>query len=746
MVAVGIAAWSGCLLAAFTGWWGLTGVGILLAAAGRWPRQRTTLLVLALVCLSTMACLALRQQTIETSPVEALARERAVGEVEFVVRSDPRLWSGRFGERVMFRAEAVMVTARGKVHRVRTPVLVSGSVEWVRVRLGATVAASARLGPSLDPDTAAVISVRGSPVVTAEPAWWWRPAERAREGIRIAVADQPPGPRALVPALVDGDDARMDPTLVDDFRTTGLTHLTAVSGTNLTLIVGFLLILARGVGIQARGLMIVGALGVVGFVLLARTEPSVVRAAVMGSVALLGMGLGRVVGTRTLGVAVTFLMLFDPWLATTPGFVLSVSATAGILFLSPGWRDRMARWMPRWAAEALSVPLAAQLACTPMVAALSGEVSIAAVVANVLVAPVVGPVTVFGLLGGLIAMVWEAGGQLVAAPGALSARWIIWVATHGSDLPTPAFEIGTSPTALVVLTLACVALAFACGPLLGRPSWTIAAASCLVLVVLVPAPRIGWPPPRWVAVMCDVGQGDGLVIRTGPGEALVVDVGPEPQLIDGCLDRLGIDRLTAVVLTHFHADHVDGLDGVLAGREVAAVVVSTYAEPAAGAGLVHAAAAAHHVPVVAARFGEQFRRGPVRWQVLAPSGPPPVGSQSPPNDASVVLLVEVRGVRLLLTGDQEDGSQQELARTFPDLRADVLKVAHHGSAKQDGDLIRGLGARLALISVDVDNDYGHPAPSLMRLLDEVGLEVRRTDLHGDIALVVDDGLRVVTSR
>ena len=167
--------------------------------------------------------------------------------------------------------------------------------------------------------------------------------------------------------------------------------------------------------------MVVGALGVVGFVLLARTEPSVVRAAAMGSVGLIGMGHhGRRRGTRALGAAVLLLLLFDPWLALSLGFALSALATAGILWLAPGWRDRLLRWLPRWVAEAVAVPLAAQIACTPLVAAISGQVSLVAVVANLLAAPAVGPATVLGLAGGVLGLVSDPLGRarLRPPPGA----------------------------------------------------------------------------------------------------------------------------------------------------------------------------------------------------------------------------------------------------------------------------------------------------------------------------------------
>jgi competence protein ComEC len=108
----------------------------------------------------------------------------------------------------------------------------------------------------------------------------------------------------------------------------------------------------------------------------------------------------------------------------------------------------------------------------------------------------------------------------------------------------------------------------------------------------------------------------------------------------------------------------------------------------------------------------------------------------------VVLLVETRGIRILLMGDEEESSQSTLLRQTGGLRADVLKVAHHGSASQEPDLVRATGARLAVISVGVDNDYGHPAPSLMALLRDARMQVSRTDRDGDVAVVVHDGLRL----
>ncbi|HEU4568603.1 MAG TPA: MBL fold metallo-hydrolase, partial [Marmoricola sp.] len=370
------------------------------------------------------------------------------------------------------------------------------------------------------------------------------------------------------------------------------------------------------------------------------------------------------------------------------------------------------------------------------------------VLANLLAAAPVGPATVLGLLGGVLATAAPGVGRLVATPAGWCAGWIIAVARHTAGMPVAAVGWPTTPLAVAVLTGACLLAALVLATVLARRVLTVTACLGLGVVVLVPLPSPGWPPDGWVLVACDVGQGDGLVLNTGTG-AVVVDTGPDPTPMKRCLDSLGVRRVPLVVLTHFHADHVDGLPGVLAGRQVGRIEVTPYAEPLDGVRLVRALADRSGVPVTVATYGEAHTLGALSWQVLAPSEPPAATSDSPPNDASIVLLVRVRGISILMMGDEEVSSQERLVALYPELHVDVLKVAHHGSAKQDPELVRGLGAQVALISVGRDNDYGHPAPSTLALLRSARLLVRRTDEDGDVAVAVSGrgtGIRVVSHR
>ena len=562
MPAAGLAAWLGGLgglLAPRSAAIAVAVLTVVAMALGRTSDVRRTIVAWAMIALAVGASAALRDLAVESGPVTALSETRAAVSVRLTITSDPKPTRGQFATSIIMRGSISEMTGRGATYRLHTPVLVVADVSWAKVSLGSTLTVHGRLARSQGHDLAAVLTPFGDPGEAEPPSLLWRGSSAVRDSIRRSASVGPRPARDLVPALVDGDDHGLPDRVQENFRVSGLTHLVAVSGTNLTLVVGFLLVIGRWCGVRGRGQYLLGALGIVGFVLLARTEPSVVRAAAMGTVALIGLGAnGTGRGVRALGVAVVGLLLLDPWLAITVGFALSVLATAGILLLAPLWANALSGWMPLWVAQAIAVPTAAQIACTPLVAAISGQVSLVAVLANLAAGPLVAPATVCGLLGGLVGLLWRDAGAIFGWVACQCARVIIATAERAGGLPLPAVDWGTDLIALSLLTGLCVVVAIGLGPVLARRSSGLACGVLMVAVVVVPIPTPGWPPDGWLMAVCDVGQGDGIVLNAGDGAGVAIDVGPDSSAMDHCLDRLGVDRLPLVVLSHFHADHVDG--------------------------------------------------------------------------------------------------------------------------------------------------------------------------------------------
>ncbi len=609
-------------------------------------------------------------------------------------------------------------------------------------------------------DVVAVLNPRGRPVRLRDAGLVAAMAESVRGGLRHAVAALPPDPRGLLPALVIGDTSRTPASLTEAMLATGMTHLSAVSGSNVAVVLAAGMGLCRVVGIRRRWRPVVAAVLLAGFVVLARPEPSVLRAAVMGVIGLMGLSASRRrAGIPALAGAVVALLVIDPWLARSFGFALSTLATLGLLLFATTWGRWFARFLParlHWLGAAIAIPVAAQAMCGPVVVLLQGSVSVIGVVANLLAAPMVAPATVLGVTVALVAVVAAPVAAALAWVAMLPTQGIAWVARSCADVPMGSLPWPDGPPGAFLLAALSMLLLF-CGPWLvaylrHRPG-VVAGLAAVSLAATWPAPDGAWPPAGWRLVACDVGQGDGLALATTPGHAVVVDAGPDPTPMDACLRRLRVTVVDALVLTHFHADHVDGVPGVLRGRAVRQVLTSPVPEPDYQVREVTRWARAAAVPVQPLYAGDTLAWGPITARVLWPARV--IREGSVPNNASVVLDVDAPGMRILLLGDVEPAAAHQVLlalRRDPayarDPRFDVLKVAHHGSRLQDPQLVAAAHAAVALISVGAGNTYGHPAPSTLALLRGAGTAAFRTDERGDIAVTRDGAgpVRVLTTR
>jgi len=644
--------------------------------------------------------------------------------------SDSDLSAGRaLRFRIAATAEQAAVAGRQWETDLPVSVLATGE-QWRSVVPGEHLRVEGVLRPDSFPVIPAVqLRTAQQPAMLTQAPWWARAAVAIRVGLTERAGRLGGDPAGLLPGLVVGDTSGIGDRLDADAKATGLTHLLAVSGSHFAIVCGVVVLVLRRLGPR------VAALGGAGVLL--------GRAAVMGGIAVFALLVGR---TRTalpaLATAVIALLIIDPSLALSAGFALSVQATAGLVLLAPAWSESLQRkGLPRGWAELLAVPLAASVVTLPVVTALSGAVSFAAVPANILVAPVVPPALIIGLLCALAGALSGPAGDALARADQPLLGWISWVAhtlarAPDATLPWPA----ALPWVLVLTGVLIVVLGVLRHQ---RTRAFVGAALAGVASVMIPVqalPPLGWPPPGWLLSGCEVGQGDAFALATDdPGTAVVVDSGPDPGLVADCLDRLRIGTVPLLVLTHLHADHVDGLPGVLDGRSIGMIGVGPGRDPAVAWATVLRYARMRGIPVVELHPGNHWAAAGLSIDVLGPEHAF-VGTDSDPNNDSVVMRAERSGVRMLMSGEVEIEAQQALLRSGADLRADVLKVPHHGSAKDLPEFLAAISPTVAVIGVGLGNDYGHPSPQLLSRLTAAGVaDIERTDTQGDVAVCLIDG-------
>ncbi|BEK86172.1 ComEC/Rec2 family competence protein [Nocardia seriolae] len=454
LVPAAVCCWGATVAALIAGRWAGAGVaaGCLIAAMGvlawavRWARDGRGSGV-AWVVLGALligggfgVAGAWHAHRVQTHPLGAVrAGQRVVAVVELA--DDPKRVSGRGfgGPQVMVRAGLVEYRLGGRVVRSGGAVTVLAPAAGWRGRMpGQRVEFRARVGRPWRSDlTVAVLRAEAAPLAAGDPPWWQRAAGRVRGefagSAHRALSEDAAG---LLPGLVIGDTSALTEHVQENFRETDLSHLTAVSGANVTILLGAVLVSMRALTVDPRIGAVAAGAALVMFVILARPSPSVLRAAVMGAVALLALCTGRrKQALPALCAAVIGLLAWSPGLAVDAGFALSGLATAGLIVLAPGWSDwlRAHGWW-RIPADSLAVAAAAFVVTTPLVIAVTGHLSLVAIAVNMLVEPVIAPITILGAIGALLACLWSPIATAVMHCTAPPLWWLLTVSDRAAAL------------------------------------------------------------------------------------------------------------------------------------------------------------------------------------------------------------------------------------------------------------------------------------------------------------------------
>jgi competence protein ComEC len=590
-----------------------------------------------------------------------------------------------------------------------------------------------------------------------------------------------PEPQAsLAEGIFIGQRTTIPAALTADMNSTGTSHLVAVSGENVA-IVAALTISSLAWLIGRRRAAIVALLSIAAYTLLTGASPSVVRAAIMGSLFVVATLAGRPASAgASIALAAAIMVGLDPLVVHDVSFQLSFAAIVGIVYLAPAFEAYGGEMMRQFSIEPLesraasllienlAITFAAITATLPLSALHFGRISIVAPAANLPLLPAFPLILASSGVTAVAAVTWEPLGTATAWFTWAALTYMIETARFFAGLPAASVRIdgfgrwhaiGAYVVIAVLLVWAArqtktfrrdgsllhppMRIDLGTKPVLQRgsllrPVWVLAS-------VLTIASAFAWSAAfhassgRLTVSVLDVGQGDSILIETPDGRHVLVDGGASGLVL---AQRLGEElpfwerTIDLVALTHPQEDHMAGLVDALERYDVKQVVASPYQSDSAGFREWRDLIAQQQIGYHEATAGDAIDLGDgATLRVLGPDGE--MLSTNDANNESLVLKLTWRNVSFLLTGDIEVEAENELLRSGADLHSTVLKVAHHGSAtSSSAAFLQAVEPRLAVLSVGAHNPYGHPSPSVVQRLDEESA-VLRTDEHGTIDVSTD---------
>lgn len=543
-------------------------------------------------------------------------------------------------------------------------------------------------------------------------------------------------------AMLFGGYNDIDEELLEAFSITGIIHILSVSGSHISLLIGFILNLTQLLRLSRR-LSLCSLIAVIVFyAILCGGVPPVIRASVMGLLTAVALHLQReTTASNLLSITALVMLCIDPLLLFHISFQLSFASTAGLVYLMPALRQKF-KFLPKFIADNLALTLSAQLMALPIIAWYFNSLSLSSLLANLLIIPPLEFVIILGLLGTMIALCMPfctVLAQIIFVQASLIFTFASKLTFALAKMPFANVYLPTIPFCLVVIYYLCMFLCLKQFALLKQYAKYIAPILCIIFAICF---YLNQKPSDLQIHFIDVGQGDAMLIITPKQHAILLDTGGTlnsdfdigKRVTLPYLRHYGITRLDYLILSHSDADHAGGAKAILAKIPVAHLIIAdedlnNYAKvlqiPLQDKILQNA---------LIAKADMQFNLDGIDFRFL--NSPNAQGKSA--NEASNIVKLTYHNFSALFTGDLTQAGEQQLLQAHANLQSTILKVAHHGSKTSSSQkFLTAVKPQFAIISAGKYNSFGHPHEEVVERLNALPTKILRTDLNGAIIFTTD---------
>ncbi|MFH1683870.1 MAG: DNA internalization-related competence protein ComEC/Rec2 [Candidatus Margulisiibacteriota bacterium] len=550
----------------------------------------------------------------------------------------------------------------------------------------------------------------------------------------------------LLASIVFGSKASQTPVEIKEtYKRAGVAHLLVASGMHLGILIGVCLFVVRSTRLPLWiGVLIVSIVNFM-YALMTGFGPSILRAAIMAEIMLVGLLVEREKEVYTsLSLAAFIILLFNPKCLFDVGFQLSFAATCSLVYVAPVIAEKLKAFIPIYAATTLSVAVSPVLVSVPITLFHFNQTSLIGIITNVLLLPWVGIIVVLGFVSTVLGALFLPLGELINGANLILLWTANWIITSLAALPFAQVFMAPPKIPIVIgyyVGLAAMVEIVRRGRLPKINKFRMAVIALAFFSVFLWNAALSSEVLGLTITVLDVGQGDAIFLESPSGKKILID-GAERKMgervIVPFLQKKGVSRLDMVVLTHPHEDHVGGLPAVLEKIEVDTVLdpgfdynSQTYKRFLA---LIEKNKIKYHL----ARAGQEVSLGEkIKGLVLYPSLP---FVDENVNNSSVVLRIQYNKFSMVFTGDNEKEGEERILETFPasSLASTVLKVGHHGSSTSTSiPFLDAVDPEVAVISCGKRNKFRHPHAETLKKLQSKGIKIFRTDKNGAVTIKTD---------